>query len=153
MADDSATQLEKLEATRKKAAAALAEADAQLANFRNANRGAKLIELKQDIANYGFTAVELFGEAALPPAKPKAKAKAKRGPAVVKYQDEQGNTWGGGKGPRPKWIVAIQEAGGDVEKYRVKDAAAPDRKAAAQRLVDAGGKAPDIAEVPRKRSN
>ena len=153
MADDSATQLEKLEATRKKAAAALAEADAQLADFRKANRGPKLIELQQDIVNYGFTSVELFGEAALPPAKPKAKAKAKRGPAVVKYQDEQGNTWGGGKGPRPKWIVAIQEAGGDVEKYRVKDATASDRKAAAQRLVDAGGKAPDIAEVPRKRSN
>ena len=119
MADDSATQLEKLEATRNKAAAALAEADAQLADFRKANRGPKLIELKQDIANYGFTAVELFGEAALPPAKPKAKAKAKRGPAVVKYQDEQGNTWGGGKGPRPKWVVAIQEAGGDIETYRV----------------------------------
>lgn len=153
MADDSATELEKLEAIRRKAAAALAEADAQLADFRKASRGPKLIELKQDIVNYGFTAVELFGEAALPPAKPKAKAKAKRGPAVVKYQDEDGNTWGGGKGPRPKWVVAIQEAGGDVEKYRVKDEATPDRKAAAQRLVDAGGKAPDIAEVPRKRPN
>lgn len=120
MADDSATQLEKLEATRKKAAAALAEADTQLANFRKANRGPKLVELKQEIANYGFTAVELFGETALTPAKPKAKVKAtKRPPSIVKYKDDKGNTWGGGKGPRPAWVKVVQDAGGDMEKYRV----------------------------------
>ena len=57
MADNSATQLEKLEADQKKAAAVLAEANAKLANFRKANRGPKLAELKQDIEIYGFTAV------------------------------------------------------------------------------------------------
>ena len=153
MADDSATELEKLEAIRRKAAAALAEADAQLADFRKANRGPKLIELKQDIVNYGFTAVELFGEAALSPAKPKGLAKnAKRGPAVVKYRNEAtGDTWGGGKGPRPAWVKAIQEAGGDIEQHRVPDAAAAsDPKAAAQRLAAQGGKAPKMSEVPRR---
>lgn len=120
MADDSATQLEKLEATRNKAAEALAEADAQLVSFRTANRAPKLADVKKYIEDYGFTAVELFGEAALPPSKPKPNAKAVR-PAttIVKYQDAHGNTWGGGKGPRPKWVKAIQEASGDIEKYRV----------------------------------
>lgn len=120
MAENSATQLEKLVADEKKAAAVLAEASAKLANFRKENRGPKLVELKEDIENYGFTAVELFGQAALPPAKPNAKAKAtKRAPGTVKYKDGNGNTWGGGKGPRPGWVKAIQDAGGDVEKYRV----------------------------------
>ena len=120
MADDNAIQLEKLEADQKKAAAALVEANAKLASFRTSNRGPKLAELKKDIANYGFTAVELFGEAASNTAKPKAKAKAgKRPPSIVKYKDDNGNTWGGGKGPRPKWVVAIEKAGGDIEKYSV----------------------------------
>jgi len=120
MADNSATQLEKLEADQKKAAAVLAEANAKLASFRTANRGSKLAELKQDIANYGFTAVELFGEFAVRPAKPKAKAKAaKRAPATVKYKDGNGNTWGGGKGPVPQWIKDIRVAKGDLEKYSV----------------------------------
>ena len=120
MAENSVTQLEKLEADQKKAAAVLAEANAKLANFRKENRGPKLVELKKDIENYGFTAVELFDEAALPLAKPNAKAKAtKRPQSIVKYKDDSGNTWGGGKGPRPAWVKAIQEAGGDLEKYRV----------------------------------
>ena len=120
MADNSATQLEKLEADQKKAAAALAEANAKLASFRAANRGPKLAELKQEIANYGFTAVDLFGETAPNTAKPKAKSSSgKRPPSVVHFKDDNGNTWGGGKGPRPKWVVAIEKAGGDIEKYRV----------------------------------
>lgn len=122
MADNSATQLEKLEADQKKAAAVLAEANAKLANFRKANREPKLVELKKDIEDYGFTAVELFGEVALAPSKPRAKAKAgKRAVlSIVKYKDDNGNTWGGGKGPVPNWVKAIQGAkGGDIEKYRV----------------------------------
>ena len=120
MADNSAIQLEKLEADQKKAAAVLAEANAKLASFRKENRGPKLAELKKDIENYGFTALEIFGEAALAQAKPTVKAKAgKRSPSVVKYKDDNSNTWGGGKGPRPAWVKAIQEANGDIEKYRV----------------------------------
>ena len=120
MSDNSAIQLEKLEADEKKAAAILAEASAKVASFRAANRGPKLAELKKDIANYGFTAIELFGEAASNTANSKAKAKAgKRPPSIVKYKDDNGNTWGGGKGPRPKWVVAIEKAGGDIEKYSV----------------------------------
>ena len=121
MSDTSAIQLEKLEADEKKAAALLVEASAKVASFRAANRGPKLSELQKDIANYGFTAVELFGEAALSTAKPKAKAKGtKRTASVVKYKDENGNTWGGGRGPRPDWVKAVEAAkGGDIEKYRV----------------------------------
>ena len=72
MADNSVT-LEKLEADEKKAAAVHAEAKAKLATFRAANREPKLAELKKDIADYGFTAVELFGEAVSNTEKPKTK--------------------------------------------------------------------------------
>lgn len=120
MADTQEAQLAKLESERQKHVDAIAKIDAQIAPLRAALRESVLVAAKQQAAQYGFTPQELFGAAALPAAKPRAKATtAKRGPAIVKYRDENGNTWGGGKGPRPKWVVAIQEAGGDIEKYRV----------------------------------
>ena len=117
MTDTSEVQLAKLEAEHKRRIDALREVEAQLAAIRAANRDAKLVELKKQIADYGFTAIDLFGATAIP-SKPKKAAKAKT-EQVVKYRDEQGNTWSGGKGPHPKWIKALKEAGVDIEKYRV----------------------------------
>lgn len=122
MAETQEAQLAKLEAERQKHVDAIAKIDAQITPLRAALRDSVLEAAKQQAAKYGFTPQELFGAAAIPAsAKPKTKAKsAKRGPAIVNYRDKNGNTWGGGKGPRPKWVVAIQEAGGDIEEYRVK---------------------------------
>ena len=143
-------RLAALEAKREKAAEALSGVDNEIAEFRASTRGTVLEATKKTIAAYKFTAVEIFGVS--PTSKPKAKG-SKRGPAVVKYRDEHGNTWGGGKGPRPKWVAAIQTAGGDIERYRVSDdAPASPSKAAAQRLAAQGGKAPEMAEIPRKKS-
>ena len=122
MAETQEAQLAKLEAERQKHVDAIAKIDAQITPLRAALRDSVLAAAKQQAAQYGFTAQELFGVASIPAsAKPKTKAKtAKRGPAIVNYKDNNGNTWGGGKGPRPKWVVAIQQAGGDIEEYRVK---------------------------------
>ncbi len=83
--------------------------------------------------------MELFG--ASHSSKPNTKSD-NRGPAIVKYKDDHGNTWGGGKGPRPSWVKAVQEAGGDLEKYRGKDAPTSPSTTAAQRLAAQGGKTP-----------
>lgn len=149
--DDAEAQLAALQEKRKKATEVVSDIDAKIADLRAATRGTVLEATKKAVAEYRFTAVELFGASYA--MKPKAKANGTRGPVVVKYRDEHGNTWGGGKGPRPAWVKAIQEAGGDLEKHRVIEAAAPDRKAAAQRLADAGGKAPEAAEISRRRSS
>lgn len=117
MADTSEAQLAKLEAEHKKRMDALKEVEAQLAAIRAANRDAKLVELKKQIADYGFTAIDLFG-ATSTKSKSAKPTKAKTD-LVVKYRDENGNTWHGGKGPNPKWVKAIKDAGGDIEKYRV----------------------------------
>ena len=119
MTDTNEVQLAKLEAEHKKRMEALKEVEAQLAAIRAANRDAKLIEIKKQIADYAFTAVDVFG--VIP-----GQSKSKKSPKVktelsVKYRDENGNTWHGGKGPNPKWVKAIKDAGGDIEKYRVAD--------------------------------
>ena len=117
--DNHEAQLEKLEAEHKKRIDALKEVEAQLDAIRAANRDAKLVELKKQIADYGFTAIDVFGAIATPP-KPK-KAKKAKAELVVRYRDENGNTWHGGKGPNPKWVKAIKDSGGNIEKYRVPD--------------------------------
>ncbi len=119
MADTSEAQLAKLEAEHKKRMDALKEVEAQLAAIRAANRDAKLVEFKKQIADYGFTAIDVFGNIATP-SKPK-KTKKTKTELVVRYRDENGNTWHGGKGPNPKWVKAIKDSGGNIEKYRVPD--------------------------------
>lgn len=120
MADNHENELAKWEVESQKQAAALAKTNAKVAELRSANRAPKLAELKEQVANYGFTAMDIFGEAAHAPTTVKPKTKPPRGKAkTIAYDDKQGNTWGGGKGPRPGWIKAIEAAGGDIEKYRV----------------------------------
>lgn len=152
MADNKEAQLDKLEAEKQKHLDAIAKIDTQIDAIRAELRSTVLAQTKQQAAAYALTPEEIFG--AIATAKPKAKAKnAKRGPAVVKYRDEHGNTWGGGKGPRPKWVAAIQAAGGDIEKYSVSaDVTESPTKAAAKRLADTGGKAPEMSEVPRRKT-
>ena len=76
MTDTSEVQLAKLEAEHKKRMEALKEVEAQLAAIRAANRDAKLIEIKKQIADYGFTAVDVFGAIT-------AQSKSKKAPKGV----------------------------------------------------------------------
>ena len=123
MADTSAAQLEKLEAEHAKRIAALQEIEAQLSAVRAANRAAKLIEIKKQIANYGFTAADLF-EPPKPQRKPrtanKAKDDAAKPAAEAKYRNPTtGETWGGGRGRKPAWVVEATAKGIDIETFRI----------------------------------
>ena len=121
MADTSTAQLEKLEAEHAKRIAALQDIEAQLSALRAANRDAKRAELKKQIADYGFTAADLF-EQTKPKRKPRTANKAKEGEAAkptaeAKYRNPTtGETWAGGRGRKPSWVIA---AGADIEKFRI----------------------------------
>jgi DNA-binding protein H-NS len=87
--------------------------------------------IRKAIAHYGLTAQDLFGKAAAAGAAGKgagrkrgaaakkgkggAAAKAK-GPAVVRYRDENGNTWVG-RGKRPQWLRDALTAGRKLEEF------------------------------------
>ena len=120
MADTSAAQLEKLEAEHAKRIAALQEIEAQLSAVRAANRDAKRAELKKQIADYGFTAADLF-EQPKPTRKPRTANKAKNGEAAeAKYRNPTtGETWSGGRGRRPAWVVEATAKGIDIETFRI----------------------------------
>ena len=126
MADTSTAQaqLEKLEAEHAKRIAALQDIEAQLSALRAANRDAKRAELKKQIADYGFTAADLF-EQPKPKRKPRTASKAKDGDAAkpapeANYRNPTtGETWGGGRGRKPAWVVEATAKGIDIETFRI----------------------------------
>ena len=126
MADTSTAQaqLEKLEAEHAKRIAALQDIEAQLSALRAANRDAKRAELKKQIADYGFTAADLF-EQTKPKRKPRTANKAKddaaaKPTAEAKYRNPTtGETWSGGRGRKPAWVVEATAKGIDIETFRI----------------------------------
>lgn len=132
MADTSTAQaqLEKLEAEHAKRVAALKEVEDQLATIRAATRKVKLDELKKQIADYGFTVADLFVLAKLPRKPRTAKTgEAAKPTAEAKYRNPTtGETWGGGRGRKPAWVVEATAKGIDIETFRIP--AAPSNVAA-----------------------
>jgi len=51
------------------------------------------------------------------PGRPATKTRS-RGPAMVKFRDESGNTWGG-RGPRPQWLRDALAAGKALQDFAV----------------------------------
>lgn len=153
MSDDRHAQLAKLEAQKQAQQAVIAELDAKAAALRAGLRGDVLAATRKQIADYEFAPHELFDELPKPTTVKQKGVKNAPGKAkTIAFKDEHGNTWGGGKGPRPAWVKAIQAANGDMEKYRVSDAATASPSKAAQHLAAQGGKAPEMAEIPRRKT-
>lgn len=120
--------------------------------------------IKDAIAVYGLTAVDLgFGAEAVPskpawsataPAKvpkPSKASPARDKPKLpAKYRDLSGNSWTG-RGPRPKWLVAALAAGQTLEDLTLRGPAletgpvtgeGASAKAAAKDAAEAAGKRP-----------
>lgn len=84
--------------------------------------------IREAITVYGLTAEDLgLATATKAPSSPKAKAPAKKrgrkaaakAPAVAKYRNEAGLTWGG-RGKRPQWLRDALAAGKTLEEFAVK---------------------------------
>ena len=121
MADTSTAQLEKLEAEHAKRIAALQDIEAQLSALRAANRDAKRAELKKQIADYGFTAADLF-EQTKPKRKPRTakNGEAAKPTAEAKYRNPKtGETWSGGRGRKPLWIAEAIANGIAIETFLI----------------------------------
>ena len=85
-----------------------------------------LAEIRQKIVDYGITPQDLGlpaprapRKARAAPVKGKRKAAAKAKTEAM-YRGPDGQTWGGGRGRKPRWVQEILAAGGDLEKYRVR---------------------------------
>jgi len=90
--------------------------DRQLEELRMQEREPVIKELRLIIAQFQLTPTELFPEYKLAP-----RTTPRRDPRTrpVMYRSESGEVWGGGVGPRPKWIREAINRGEDIERYRV----------------------------------
>ncbi|MBK1613456.1 endonuclease [Rubrivivax gelatinosus] len=86
---------------------------AEAEKLRRKEVDAVVSELRDQIARYGLTAVDLGFVAA-----PKARSR-KRKNVVAKFRDEAGNTWVG-RGKRPQWLRDALAAGKTLQDLEVK---------------------------------
>ena len=106
-------------------------------------------KMRKEIAKYGLTAEQLFGQPSARQATTRSATK-KTAPKqkVVKFADGSGNTWGG-MGKRPDWLRQALAAGKAIEDFLI---AAGGAKAPAGKRVARSKAAPDAnAKVPAKK--
>jgi DNA-binding protein H-NS len=80
---------------------------------------AVLTDMKAKIEKYGLTADQL-GFSSTPKKTTAKKVSASTKEAVVMYKNGDLTWSGAARGRKPKWVMAAQAAGEDLEKYKVK---------------------------------
>jgi DNA-binding protein H-NS len=96
-------------------------------NLRRSEVSGVVERIRHAISFYGLTAADLGlsgpaarGAGVVAPAKRKGRKKAgAKAPAVVKYRNEAGGTWGG-IGKRPQWLRDALASGKTLEDFLVK---------------------------------
>lgn len=80
-------------------------------------KDAVISQIKKQIVEYSLTASSLGFSAKKASFGQKTKTASSVG-KLVKYKKGE-ETWSGGRGPKPKWVKALMDAGENIEKYKV----------------------------------
>lgn len=72
-----------------------------------------IAEIKSKIKAYGLTAQDLGLEAT------RRKTGVAKSSPVVKYRSPNGETWSGGRGRKPKWVMQALKAGKKMDEFAV----------------------------------
>ena len=98
--------------------AQIAELEKKRQSILDAERNAKLSEAKAIVQQFGFTASDL----GLAAGKRKNASTATNAKLEAKYVNPKDSTqaWHGGKGPKPKWVKAFIENGGNLQDLMIK---------------------------------
>lgn len=89
-----------------------AQLQKQAEGLRAAERDTVIEEVRKKVAEYGITATELKLTA------PKG-GKISRVAVVPKYRNANGETWSGGRGRKPRWVVDALAAGKSLAEFAV----------------------------------
>ena len=87
--------------------------------LRLKERAEVIAQIQEQISAFELTASDLgFSRASSGAVRKARKSPAKSVPAAVKYRNAQGETWSGGRGRKPNWVLEVVNSGGDLEKFR-----------------------------------
>jgi DNA-binding protein H-NS len=93
----------------------IAELQKKAEQLRSQERNDAIADVKAKIKTYGITAVEL----GFPGGARKSGKSSVKVVKVVKFRDANGNTWSGGRGRKPQWILDAMAAGKDLSQFAV----------------------------------
>jgi len=97
----------------------IAQLRKQADELRNHERAGVIDDVRKKIAEYGLTAADLklSGRSA-----PAAKRNSNAAPvkAAAKYRSDNGETWSGGRGRKPRWITEALAAGKSLTDFEIK---------------------------------
>jgi DNA-binding protein H-NS len=79
-----------------------------------------IADIKKKIELYGLTAADL-GLARGSAGPGAGRSRAAKTSSPVKYRGPNGETWSGGRGRKPQWIVDALKQGRDLEDFAVKN--------------------------------
>ena len=96
----------------------IAELRRQAEQLRSQVRAGVIEELRRKIADYGITASDLR-LTARGPGKRSVSAAPAKAVGVAKYRSPTGETWSGGRGRKPRWVVEALAAGKSLEEFEI----------------------------------
>ena len=88
---------------------------AQVETIRSGEKQKIIEEVRAKIAEYGISATDLRLKVGRGGG---AKAVASQ-PSMIKYRSATGETWSGGRGRKPRWVVEALAAGKSLEEFEV----------------------------------
>ena len=109
-------ELTSLIAKREQLTAQLSQVNADISAAQEKLKSGAIVQIKAEMQRLGVTLTDLGGTDQV--GGRRAPRGGKTGKAVM-YRNEAGQTWGGGRGRKPQWIVDLLASGADLEKFRV----------------------------------
>ncbi|RUR70923.1 H-NS histone family protein [Variovorax guangxiensis] len=90
----------------------IAQLKKQAKELHAVERGTVIEEVRKQIAEYGITAADLKLAAS-------KGSKGGRPIGVPKYRNANGETWSGGRGRKPRWVVDVLAAGKSLSEFEI----------------------------------
>lgn len=93
---------------------------AQAEQMKEQERADVIADVKSKIAAYDLSADDLGLSGGRGGSGGRGRtAKAKKAPAAIKYRGPNGETWSGGRGRKPQWVVTALAKGKSLDEFRV----------------------------------
>ncbi|MGE4239679.1 H-NS family nucleoid-associated regulatory protein [Ramlibacter sp.] len=96
------------------------ELQQKAAEIEATEKQAVIQDVLQKIADYGLTPADLGLEPRAARART-ARTHPSAKPAAPRYKGPDGQLWSGGRGRKPQWVRDLLDAGGDLEKHRIRN--------------------------------
>jgi DNA-binding protein H-NS len=93
---------------------------AQAEKMREQEIADTIADIKEKVRLYGLTAEDLGLGRSSGPGTGRAKAAKSASAAAVKYRGPNGETWGGGRGRKPQWVMQALKDGRNIEEFAVR---------------------------------